>query len=156
MPNLPHLNLPVPTPTVSARRFTDFYIFAKTHFRYSSMGHPPTNGPYLEVNLQHKPRGSKGFAFFYYPLIHISIGLWQNIDPGQRIRVTKLKGKRLKLEIKIHGISPNEISSAFRLDKLQVHLLQYENDETPSICSDGFTIEVYPIPIFSFSNSIRV
>ncbi len=76
---------------------------------------------------------------------NVFLGLWQNIDPGQRIRVTKLKGKRLKLEIKIHGVNLNEISSAFRLDKLQVHLLQYENDETPSICTDGFTIEVIPI-----------
>ncbi len=45
-----------------------------------------THSTQVEVNLYHKPRG-KG-------------GVWQRVEHGDRIRVTKGKGKALKIEVK--------------------------------------------------------
>ena len=70
-------------------------------------------------------------------------GVWEKVDHGQRIRVTKGKGKRLKLEIRISDslLHPNqEVSQMYRLDKLQVELLDLETAGGPT--NDGFSVEV--------------
>lgn len=78
------------------------------------------------VVLQHKPRGLKG--------------AWCNVEQGQRIRVTKGKGKRLKLEIRIAEESL-AASISLRLDKLQIRLFDVDK-KTYFENNDGFTVEV--------------
>jgi len=67
------------------------------------------------VTLLHKPRGSKG--------------IWQPVERASKIRVTKGKGKRLKLKL---GITYGQDYD------LQVFLIDIEKD---LICKDGFSIE---------------
>lgn len=74
----------------------------------------------LEVSLSHKPRGSKG--------------VWQKVVQGDKLRVTKGKGKRLKLEAR----------TAYEFDQasVQVQLIDLEHT-TPCISANGFSVEVH-------------
>ena len=50
----------------------------------------------LQISLLHKPRGSQG--------------VWCPVQPGEGIRVTKGKGKRLKLQIKCSQVREYEMN----------------------------------------------
>jgi hypothetical protein len=83
----------------------------------------------LVVYVQHKPRGSKG--------------VWQNVEPCQRLRVTKGKGKRLKLEILVNDptLPSGPLSDKYRVDKIVVVLKDLENPNSPPTV-EGFSVEV--------------
>jgi hypothetical protein len=80
------------------------------------------------VSLYHRPRGSKG--------------LWQLIGPGDKVRITTGKGKRLKLTIKSENVLPNctidTLSKAIKL-----HDLSDSDEETKTLTQHGFTIQVH-------------
>jgi hypothetical protein len=76
----------------------------------------------VEVILYHKPRGCKG--------------VWQKVDEGDALRVTKGKGKWLKLDVK----SQHE----FSVDSMEVYLLDVSGGGSIQLVHDadeGFTIE---------------
>jgi len=74
----------------------------------------------LQVLLTHKPRGSKG--------------VWQEVNRGEKLRVTKGKGKRLKLDIKM--------PEKFTYDPNRIRLALIDLDSSPpAIFMDGFSIE---------------
>eukprot|EP01117_Protostelium_nocturnum_P017416 TRINITY_DN7089_c0_g1_i1.p1 TRINITY_DN7089_c0_g1~~TRINITY_DN7089_c0_g1_i1.p1 ORF type:complete len:608 (-),score=224.49 TRINITY_DN7089_c0_g1_i1:39-1862(-) len=70
----------------------------------------------LEVILMHKPRGSQG--------------IWQPVPPGAGLRVTKGKGKRLKIQIK----------SNIEFDKSRVDILMLDLMTTVQT-TEGFAVE---------------
>lgn len=76
----------------------------------------------VEVVLCHKPRGCKG--------------IWQKVEPKNALRVTKGKGKWLKLEIKA--------GFPFKASDIDIFLLDISTTEHPELihCEDeGITIE---------------
>jgi len=81
----------------------------------------------IEVNLQHRPRNSKG--------------IWQNVTSNQRLRVTKDKGKRLRLEIKINyqnlNITEEQFYLFYKLENLQIQLFDIEK----SLYTNAFSVE---------------
>ena len=85
------------------------------------------------LRLLHKPRGSKG--------------LWQNVENGDKLRVTKGKGKRLKLQIQLpEGFKYDDS------DKNNIHLqlieMESNNSSSPKDPQDSdFVVEV-PIMFF--------
>jgi hypothetical protein len=93
-------------------------------FSFSSpLPSPPTllQSQDLSVILTHKPRGSGG--------------VWKQVEGGEKLRVTKGKGKCLKLEVAL----PDGVI----YDPSQVRLMLVDLDTTPAtISQDGFVIEV--------------
>jgi len=82
--------------------------------------------PDLEVVLSHKKRGSGG--------------IWQPIKPGERIRVTKSKGKLIRLVINENGLA-NRIDWNDKLLQIQLLLVDSAHPDAPAKENDGFTIE---------------
>lgn len=97
-----------------------FSISIFSHLTYQSIMYIYLSNIYnsLEVCLLHKPRGSKG--------------VFQQVEMGDKLRVTKGKGKRLKLEIKVRS------NEGYNRKGVQVQLVDVENSV---ISRDGFTIE---------------
>jgi len=93
----------------------------------SSCDSSPFSSPYQQENsrdrffvisLLHKPRGSQG--------------VWQEVSNGEGLRVTKGKGKRLKLQIKAN----------FDMDKNNVDISMVDLIMANPVASkDGFTME---------------
>jgi len=75
-----------------------------------------------EVTLYHKPRNGGG--------------VWHPVSNGEGLRVTKGKGKRLKLRIKLH------IDEVVSRDQIQIGISDL-TDETCAILREGFSIENY-------------
>jgi len=87
---------------------------------FSSSSPESLNNGLCEVTLYHKPRGSQG--------------IWQPVLNGEGLRVTKGKGKRLKMKIK--GPEPFEKSS------LEIGLVDL-TDVSASPSKSGFSIEQF-------------
>lgn len=91
------------------------------------------------LHILHKPRGSKG--------------QWQNVTYGEKLRVTKGKGKRLKLQI--------QLPEGFKYDdsdrnNIQLQLIELEstNSTSPKDPQEtDFVIEVSFIVFLIFSQN---
>lgn len=87
----------------------------------------------LEIILSHKPRGSKG--------------IWQPVLAGDRLRVTKGKGKRLKLEL------TTLVQCEYDKNSLRLQLVDVE----PSNSGNTDSIEGYSIESMkAFENSMEM
>jgi hypothetical protein len=76
----------------------------------------------VEVNLYHKPRGNGG--------------VWQMVEQGNRIRVTKGKGKTLKLEVK---------APAYQVVNASLSVVDLSSDN-PVESTDGVTLTTMKSP----------
>lgn len=116
--NLPVLNVHVPVNMNEEQQRAS----TTTHANHPA---PPTDGNSRMVAiLRHKPRGSKG--------------MWQCIEPGERIRVDKRKGKIVQLLVKtsLPQVTQNWSSEGYQF---KVHLLDlrspyyvFEEELTPT------------------------
>eukprot|EP01120_Amphizonella_sp_Union-15-10_P004782 TRINITY_DN1549_c0_g2_i5.p1 TRINITY_DN1549_c0_g2~~TRINITY_DN1549_c0_g2_i5.p1 ORF type:complete len:381 (+),score=49.88 TRINITY_DN1549_c0_g2_i5:87-1229(+) len=93
-----------------------FPYFAHEHSKRLKLDPSFRSTTFVSVELFHKPRGSRG--------------LWCIVQPNDRLRVTKEKGKRLKL----HVDCPHKIDS----NKVNVYLVDVADPHTKK---DGIKIE---------------
>ena len=80
--------------------------------------------------LLHKPRGSKG--------------LWQPVQPGEKLRVAKGKGKKLRLQLNLPDWLPYE---DLEQDKIQLQLVECERSTTNPL-PDGQSSTYFAIEVF--------